>query len=210
MPVSIAAAALGHTAGCTLPDFLTGRSPSAPPATQVVDESEGLMITALPLYRLIVSPGLADSPSRLLVLQVRMTTSGDAALMVTPADLALTLPGGQPARIFDRARAIELLHRTTLGAADFSYLSANGAHQPGGVPIEMQSGMTDQIASNLLSDGIFISGQTLQGFVVVDTGAPLMSLAGASLEVTAHRLRDRVPVRTVYQLTAAPTPTEAP
>jgi hypothetical protein len=211
IPVGIACAVLVHAAGCTLPDFLSGRSPTPlPPPTPAVDQSGGLTVTAVPAYRLIVSPGLADLPSRLLVLQVRMTTTGDAALSVAPDDLTLTLPGGRPARIFDRARAMELVRRTTLGDASLSSLSGNGAANPGGIATDTQSQVADTVMGNLLADGVFIRGQNLQGFVIADTSTPLTSLDGASLGVTAYRLRDGVAVQTAYQFVTAPQPTQTP
>jgi hypothetical protein len=205
-------AVLVHAAGCTLADFLSA-PPAAPPPPPApppqVDMSSGLAVSAIPVYRLIVAPALADAPSRLLVFQLRLTTSGDAALSVSPEDLALVLANGQPGRIFDRARAVEILRRTTLGDADLSYVWRNGEHPSGGLSQSVQPELTDLVSNTLLSQGVFINGQTLQGYVVADTGTPLTTLEGVTLDVTAYRLRDAAPAHVAYQFATVPPTAEA-
>ena len=179
------------------------RLPSAPAPPPPAAGAE-LSVTARPAYRLAISPGGADAPSRLLVLQVRLATSDDSALSVAPEDIVLTLPNGEPGRVFDQARAVEVLHRAILADADLSYLQSGSAHPPGGIDDGTRSGLVDIILGNLLSAQAFAGGQGAQGFVVVDTQVPLTSLAGASLQVVAYRLRDTSPVTAPYQFNAAP------
>ncbi len=189
------------------PDVREAWSPaSRPPSAPAPPLAAGaeLSVTARPAYRLAISPGGADAPSRLLVLQVRLATSDDTALSVAPEDIALTLPNGEPGRVFDQARAVEVLHRTILADADLSYLQRGSAHPPGGLDDGTRSGLVDIILGNLLSAQAFAGGQGAQGFVVVDTQVPLTSLDGASLQVVAYRLRDAAPVTAPYQFTSAP------
>jgi len=203
-------AVLMHNTGCTLPGWLSRSTPTPSGQTTPADGASGLTVTALPVYRLVTSPALADSPSRLFVIQVRLATS-DLALSVTPDDLTLVLPNGQSGRIFDRARSLELLRRTTLADADLSYLLRNGGHAPGGLNEYARAPLRDMVAGNLLTEGAFTADQPMEGFAVVDTGVTLLSLDGASLEVVAHRLRDAQPARAAYQFTSTPTAnSEAP
>lgn len=89
-------------------------------------------VVAVPVYRLVTSPALLDAPSRLMVVQVRIVSTGNSGYAFTPGDLTVKLPDGTHARIFDRARADELLRRTFLAEADMNYL-LRPDHLPGGV-----------------------------------------------------------------------------
>jgi hypothetical protein len=204
-----AGAVLVCATGCTLPDFLHRRQPTA--AAQPAPQAAGwddFIVSAYPAYRLVASPWLADSPSRLLVLQLRLNASGPGALSVTPDDVQLVLANGEHGRIFDRVRANELLRRATLADADLSYLQRAG-HPPGGLDEAAQLQLTDMIGRNLLTEGAFTADQGLQGFVVVDTGAPLSSLDGVAVEVTAYRLSNSAPARGAYRFASAPPSPEA-
>jgi hypothetical protein len=160
-----------------------------------------MILTAAPIYRLVVNPEFANIPSRLMVVQVRVGTIGDAALSVAPRDVTFTLPDGQPARIFDRARAVEVLHRTMAASAATAGM--------GSVPDSTSVAPADGLADDLLNDGVFVNGQTLQGLLVIDTGAPLTSLDGSSVQITAYRLRDSEPVVVTYQFASVPPTAEA-
>ena len=194
-------AVLMHASSCTLPDFLKPSSRVPTPSVQPTEQadSQGMILSAVPIYSLVVDPALAGVPSRLMVVQVRVGTIGDAALSVSPEDVALTLPNGEPARIFDRARAVEILHRTML--ASTSHTS--------GAPDSAALAPADTLSSNLLEQGVFINGQTLVGYLVVDTGTPLTSLDGSTVRVTAYRLRDSEPVLVTYQFASVPPTAEA-
>ncbi|MEO8601272.1 MAG: hypothetical protein ABI629_01715 [bacterium] len=165
---------------------------------------------ALPIYRLVTNEALIDTPSRLLVLQVRLEAASDAGYSFAAQDLVIVLPDGTKARIFDRARAFELLRRTTIAEADFGYLQRPG-YVPGGIAPYSRQPLVDMVGSRLLSDGIFDAANPLQGYVIVDTGAARTTLDGATVEVVAHRMTDSAPTRVAYQLVTAPQPaTEAP
>jgi len=200
----VVGAILLQTPGCTLPEWLSHRPPTSGAPAAVQDSTGGLTVTALPVYRLVTSAALADLPSRLLVIQVRLSTIDDAALSVTPDDVGLALPNGDHAHVFDRARAVEILHRAFLADADFAYLQHNGGTPPVGLSMYVQAPLTDAVVNNLLTEGVLTSEQPLQGYIVVDTGAPMASLDGASLEVSARRLGDSTAVRGTYQFPAQP------
>jgi hypothetical protein len=161
-----------------------------------------LAISALPVYRLVTNPVLADAPARLLVIQVRLSSTDDRALSLTPEDLAVVLPTGEPRRVFDRGRALELLRRTTLAEGDLSYVQRDG-YVPSGLESAVRPQLTDMVMSNLLTAGPLTGDYPLQGYVVVDTGVALPSLEGASLEVVAYRLSDAESTRGTYQFAAA-------
>ncbi len=159
-------------------------------------------VRALPVYRLVSSPVLIDSPSRLLVVSLRLEATGDPSYAYTASDLHIVLPDGSRARIFDHPRALELLRRAIITEADMSYLLRPG-HQPGGISEFTRSALADMVAGNLLDAGAFASGRPLQGYVVIDTGVALMSIEGASFEVVARRLGDDAPARYAYRLQPA-------
>jgi hypothetical protein len=177
--------------------------PSAAPATS--QAASTISTHALPVFRLVTSEVLIDAPSRLLVLQVRLEGGGDAAAYAFALqDLTVTLPDGTQARVFDRARAIELLRRTTIADADFGYLLRDG-HAPGGIAEYSRAQISDMVAGRLLSNGVFGAGQALQGYAVVDIGTARMSLDGTVVDVIANRVDDFAPARASFQLTSAPT-----
>jgi hypothetical protein len=184
-------------AGC---EFLRGRRgpPTAPPPGPPV-EAGGLSVSALPVYRLIANPMLIDAPSRLLVLHVRFSTNLDRAMSFTPEDTALALVGGERARVFDRGRAMELVRRTTLANADLGYVQNRHSYQPGGLDPSTLSALNELIMTNLLAEGAFTSGPEVQGYVVIDTGTPVVSLEGATLDLWAFRLSDSQPAHGRYQ-----------
>jgi hypothetical protein len=193
---------LACASGC---DFLRGTRPTpTPPPTPAAGGLGGLVVSAVPVYRLVANPLLLDAPSRLLVLQVRVGTTLDRPLSVAPDDVVLVLPNGQRGRIFDRGRALELLHRTMLAEADLSYLKRPEGYLPGGLDESARQGLAEMTAINLLSEGAFTNEYPAQGYVVADTTVPLASLQGTTLEVVAYRLSDSAPAHGTYQFAAAP------
>lgn len=162
-------------------------------------------VVALPVYRLVASPGLLDTPSRLLAVQVRIEGSGSASYAFEPDDLTIALPDGSQARIFDRPRAIGLLRRAQLANADMSYL-LGADYRPGGLGNFSAGTLSTMVQQNLLGPGTFGPGQPLQGYVIIDTGQPMVTLDGASFAVIAHRVGDDAPARYAYQLATVPNP----
>jgi len=181
--------------------------PPVPEPVVIVDTASGLSVGAVPAYRLAASPSLADFPSRLLVLNVKVESNAEGVLSVAPEDFTLQLPNGQQGRVFDRARAIEILHRATLGDANLAYLAQSGSHLYGGLSEEARAELNDRVLGQMFTAMVFMKGQAIQGFIVVDTGTPFASLTGGSLQVVAYRLRDATPVTTVYPFAAPPAAT---
>jgi len=179
-----------------------------PAATSAAAAPSDFTAHALPIYRLVTSEVLIDSPSRLLVLQVRLESLGPTTYAFAPQDLRIALPDGSQARVFDRPRAIELLRRTAIADADFNYLLRDD-HVPGGIAPYSRQPIADLVGSRLLAEGVFGAGQALQGYAVIDIGSARMSLDGTVVEVTAHRLTDSVPSRSTYQLATSPAASEA-
>jgi hypothetical protein len=156
---------------------------------------------ALPVFRLVTSEVLIDSPSRLVVLQVRLDS--DTPYAFDPRNLTVTLPDGSRAQVFDRARAMALLRRTSIAEADFSYLQRDG-HAPGGIPPYSRQAIADMVASRLLFEGVFGAGQPMTGYAVVDVGTARMSLDGTKVDVSAQRLADAAPNHSTFVLSTNP------
>jgi hypothetical protein len=175
---------------------------TAAPGAPAVNVAPGEFSThALPVFRLVTSEVLIDSPSRLLVFQIRLDS--ETTFAFEPQDLTVALPDGSQAQVFDRARATELLRRTIIADADFSYLQRDG-HAPGGIAPYSRQAIADMVAGRLLVEGLFGAGQPMQGYAVVDVGTARMSLEGAVVEVTAHRVADAAPTRSTFVLATAP------
>ena len=184
--------------GCPLRDLLRPRTPT--PIPTPVPASGPVQITALPVYRLVVSDVLADVPSRLIAVYVRVYAKDDTQVNVSANDISLTLLSGEPGRVFDDPRAVELLHRTTLGDADLSYLQQY-SHTPGGLGEYTHSELTATVLSRLFSDTVLSSSNSpVEGYVIVDTVQPVASLAGASMAITARRVDDGAPLQATYQI----------
>lgn len=193
------------------------RRPAPPPSATAPPQAApltGLTVTAIPVYRLIATPVMADLPSRLVVLQVRIDSTLDRAVSFSPDDISFVLASGQRGVVFDRGRAMELLRRTTLGDADLSYAQRSYNYPPGGFDQSAAAQLSDTVTSNLLSEQAFTNEQAIQGYVVVDTGVPLTTLSGSTVEVVVYRLSDSQPAGGQYQFAAAepaaPAATEAP
>jgi hypothetical protein len=174
-----------------------------PPPTDTIAQATDFTANALPVYRLVTQESLIDIPSRLLVLQVRLEGSGTASYMFNAQDLIIALPDGTHARVFDRARAQELLRRTLIAEADFVYQQRAG-YEPGGIAPYSRQAIADMVATRLLTEGSFDAANPLQGYVVVDTGVARSTLDGTTVEVVAHRAADAAPARFAYELATAP------
>ncbi|MBX3026248.1 hypothetical protein KF840_15165 [bacterium] len=194
--------AVGLAAALAIPGCLAREVTSARPGAIPTASPEDFNAVALPVYRLVANPPLLDAPSRLLVVQLRITSTGDHSYTVTPGDLTVALPDGTHARIFDTARADQLLRRTHLAEADMSYL-LRANHVPGGIATYSSDALAQMVGSNLLAEGTVAPGQPLQGYIVIDTGQPMLSLDGASFEVIARRVGDYAPARYAYQVATA-------
>jgi hypothetical protein len=194
--------ALATAAGC-LRRPVSATGPGAPGHP----DAAPITVTALSAYRLVTNRVVIDSPSRLLVIQLRLAADDAATYEFTTDDLVLHLPNGGEARVFDRARAVQLLRRTTLAEADLRYLQQPD-HAPGGMSDYVRPQMTDMVEANLLNKGTFDGGTALQGYVVVDTGESFLTLDGGAIEATAHRLGDGATARTAYQFAAVPVTSE--
>ena len=196
--------------GCPLRDILRIGTPTPLPAPT---PPAPVQISALPVYRLIVSDVLADVPSRLIAVYVRVYAKDDARVNVSTNDMTLSLLSGEQGRVFDRARAVQILHRTTLGDADLSYLQ--GAHAPGGLGGYSQSQLTAVVLNRLFNDTVLsTSNSPVEGYVIVDTLQAVPSLTGASMAITVHAVDDGTPMQATYEIVPpqprTPIPAAAP
>ncbi len=169
-----------------------------------------MIVSAIPVYRLVLSPHLANAPSRLLVLHARLEALNDETLRLSPGDVTLTLPDGSPGKVLDPPRAIELLRRTDIGAADLSYVGQRNAPGPAGLPQAAKPAIKEEVATNLLYAGDFNDRQPIDGYLVVDTETPLASLDGVVLEIVASRVDDTTGLRYTYRFTHPAVAGEAP
>ncbi len=189
-------------AGCALPPWAKHEvEPAEELTVTTVEVAPSLFATAIPSYRLIVSPRLADAPSRLMAVHARFETYSEQPLHFSPLGVRLRLPDGTSGRAFDRPRAIEILERAELGAADLSYLAQrNGRRPPGGLYEAAKSVLKNQLKQSLLGEVDFSRDRPIEGYLIVDVGRPVASLEGALLEIEATRISDAIPARGQYAL----------
>lgn len=175
----------------------------APSPQPAAEPGPGFLVATLPVYRLVTSEYLLDVPSRLVVLQVRLESTGTDSFTARAQDLAIVLPDGTQARVFDAERARILLRRTLIAEADLNYLQRPD-HQAGGVSPFARTALAEMISANLLAAGSFGPGEALQGYLVIDTGQAVASLDGVRVELVARRLGDDAPTRYAQQPGSTP------
>jgi hypothetical protein len=202
----------------TQPPATPAATPAAPAATQTeapaatpaaAPASSIYSISALARYRLVASPEVFDVPSRLLVVQLYLTTNTGETLRFTPEEVVITLPRGDRARVFDQARATELLERTILAEADPTYLAPGEPRPAGGIDEYNRPQLTESVRQNLLAASSFNAASALNGYIIVDTGEPPTNLDGTAMEVVVHRVEDTTPVRKEFRFVVR-TPTPEP
>lgn len=188
-------------AGCALlPWARRGVEPAEELTVTTAEVAPSIFVTAVPSYRLIVSPQLADAPSRLMAVHARVETYSEPPLHFSPLGVWIRLPDGTRGRAFDRPRAIEILERAELGAADLSYLAQrNGRRRPGGLPNAVKSALKHQLKQSLLGEIDFSRDRPAEGYLIVDVRRPVASLEAALLEVEATRISDALPARAEYE-----------
>jgi len=163
-------------------------------------EAPAVRADAALAYRVIVAPSLADRPSRVLVVRVRIDSFESGTLLFNPARVTLTLPGDIRARVLDRQRAAALLDRTQPGAGHLSYLHRPRSRRPrGGLTRSERKLIKRRLKTKLLGVSALHRNRPLVGYLVVDTRVPVSSLQGAILNVVVHRATDRRPVRTSFR-----------
>jgi hypothetical protein len=202
-PTPTAAPAATPTAAPAAAPATPAAAPAAAPAPSM------FAVSAIAPYRLVASPAALDFPSRLLVVQIYLTTQTGETLHFTPEEVVITLPRGDRARVFDQARATELLVRTMLAQADFAYLAQGDSRSAGGIDEYNRPQLTESVRQNLLSVSSFDANTALNGYIIVDTGEPLTNLDGTAMEVVVHRVEDTTPVRKDFRFVVR-TPTPEP
>jgi len=199
--LTVVAPLLLGIASCAFPPWARrGGEPAEQLTLTTTEVAPSVSVTAIPSYRLIVSPRLADAPSRLLAVHARIETYSEQPLHFSPLGVRLRLPDGTTGRAFDRPRATEVLERADLGAADLSYMAQRNARRPpGGLYERVKGPLKNQLEQSLLGEVDFSRDQPLEGYLIVDAGRPVASLNGALLEVEATRISDALPVRDQYE-----------
>lgn len=199
-PFLVAAALVS---GCSLWPWRTSQVETVRVEVSPVEEHRPVVFAASPAYRLLLGPEWADVPSRLLVLYARIENAGDQPILVRPGEMRFRLPDETSGRVFDRARAVELIRRTDCGVHDLSYVhKPPSEYFPGGLHSSIQSRLDDQMLGSLLDVVDLSPGAAIEGFLVVDAGQPVASLDGALLELVGTRPGDSAPVHETYRFAA--------
>jgi len=155
-------------------------------------------------HRLVISPPPVDGPGRLLVLRLRVESLEAEALIFNPARLALTLAGGGNARILDRPRAAALIDRLPLAPPITADTEHNASPTASAGSHTHERALRDRVKKQLLGIGATSRDRPLAGYLVVDTRSPVLSLAGATLNIVFRRARSRTPVRVGYRFPPVP------
>jgi hypothetical protein len=188
-------------AGC----FLCPSAPEVPPPAPPKVPPSPVTVSATPAFRLIVSPELADTPSRLIVLYARVETRGSERLHFDPTQMHLVFPGKRMGEVFDAPRALVLLEQTELGRWELDS-SSGTARSPNGFDKEFRTRLKEKIREALMTAADFGPEHALSGYVIADTGFPVTSLDDAALEVVTTRVRDLVEMRTTHQFASHKAP----
>lgn len=156
-----------------------------------------LSVRAQPIFRLVVPPNRTDLPARLAVLFVRVDNIHHRPLSIGVDRIRLELPDGSRSWALDRPRAVEILQRTVLAVPEIDDLDRDGAVPSGGLYVADQRYWHARILAELFPDRELGPGESIEGFVVFDTGRRFWSLRDAAIEAFADspRLPEAVPAR---------------
>ncbi len=169
--------------GC--PQF--GRvSPTPAPTPVATAPAPRIHARVNPVFRLVIPPRPLDEPTRLVALFVRIENIDQQPLLIRPDLLRLQLPDGSTRHALDKARASEIMSRSVLARYNLAYLANDPSAPPGGLSLRQLSYWTDRVHSDLLADVRLEPRETVEGFVVLDTGHRLRSLQDTAVEAFAQ------------------------
>ncbi len=132
---------------------------------------------AHPAYRLVIPPRSIDAPTRLVAVFVRVKNIDGEALLVRPDLIKLELPDGSSRTALDQPRAFEILKRSLLARYEFD------GKQPS--PSERRL-WERKFREELITDTQLAPGESVEGFVVVDTTREFPSLDDTVVEAVAE------------------------
>jgi hypothetical protein len=170
------------TSGC--PQMSQGPVPGATPHPTLPAPS--IEARANPVFRLVVPPRPLDEPARLVAVFVRIENIDDGDLLIRPDRVRLELPDGARRFALDKPRAIEILKRSLLARYDLYYLDDDPPPPRGGLSRQQQEYWTQRFHEDLLDDTRLAPGQSVEGFVIVDTGRRFRTLEDTVVEAIPH------------------------
>lgn len=162
-----------------------------------------IVMSANPMFRLVIPPRSFDAPARLVAIFVRIQNIHDQPLAVRPERIVLELPDGSRRSVLDLPRALEIVQRTTPARAELLYLERDRGLPPGGLTYLQQEYWRGRLRSELLRDSLIAPGEIVEGIVVVDTGRRFASLQDTVIEAITEPAAENPP-RPLRVLLGAP------
>lgn len=164
-----------------------GQGPGTPgPSVQSPPPAPSIEARANPVFRLVIPPRPVDEPARLVAVFVRIENVDHRNLLIRPDRVRLELPDGSKRFALDKPRAIEILKRSLLARYDLYYRDDQPALPPSGLTREQQEYWTWRFQQDLLDATELAPGDTVEGFVVVDTGQRFRTLEDTVVEAIPH------------------------
>jgi hypothetical protein len=181
-------------AGCPRPSPL---EPPGEPTPRADIPAPRIQARAHPAFRLVIPPRPVYAPTRLIAVYVRIENTHDEALVIRPDAIRLELPDGSIRLALDKPRAFEILRRSLLARFD-PY--GDGKANLGSSKSE-QLQWERRFRDELLDETQLSPGESVEGFVVVDTSRGFETLDDTVVEAVAQPPDDtgngdeRYPVR---------------
>lgn len=156
--------------------------PSTEPTPRLSIAAPRIQARAHPAFRLVIPPRPVHAPTRLIAVFVRIENIHTEPLMIRPDLIRLELPDGSARLALDKARAFAILKRSLL--ARFDPYGDGKANL--GLSKSEQSQWERRFLDELLDDTRLLPGESVEGFIVVDTSRRFKSLDDTVVEAVAH------------------------
>ncbi len=159
------------------------------PTPRVIIPEPRIQARAHPAFRLVIPPRPIGDPTRLVVVFVHIENIDDEPLVIRPDLIRLELPDGTTRFALDKPRAFEILKRSLL--ARFDAPNPRGDGEPSrikskpGISRSEQQRWEKRFRDELIANTRLSPGESIDGFVIVDTSRRFASLDDTVVEAVA-------------------------
>jgi hypothetical protein len=157
-------------------------APPTKPTPRFSIPAPRIQARAHPAFRLVIPPRPVHAPTRLVAVFVRIENIHSEPLMIRPNSIRLELPDGSIRLALDKARAFAILKRSLL--ARFDPYDDGKANL--GLSRSEQVQWERRFQDELLDDTRLLPGESVEGFIVVDTSRRFKTLDDTVVEAVAQ------------------------